>query len=177
MSRKNEKSCGMSPADFKRLLDYDPETGVFRWKVDIRCGKNRRLFRKVGDIAGGMDDKGYITICINYMKFHGHRLAWFMTYGEWPAECVDHKNLVRSDNRIDNLRRASDLQNRSNTAVRARSGFKGVHQFKHAPGSYMAQITVDGRKKYLGCFPTPEEAHEAYKAAAAASFGEFARFG
>lgn len=41
--------------------------------------------------------------------------------------------------------------------------YKGV--VKIGPASYKAQITVDGQTKYLGCFPTPEDAHEAYNKA------------
>lgn len=166
----------MSPADFARLLDYNPETGIFRWKVDIRCGANKRLFRKAGDIAGSVSDSGYVVIRINYLLFYAHRIAWLLTHGKWPHECLDHINLDRSDNRIVNLREATDLQNRTNTAVRAKSGFKGVVSPKHAPNSYVAQISTNGRPRYLGTFRTPEEANAAYCQAAVAQFGEFARF-
>jgi hypothetical protein len=40
---------------------------------------------------------------------------------------------------------------------------------------WFAQISVDGRSKHLGRFPTPEQAHAAYVAAAREHYGEFAR--
>ena len=41
-----------------------------------------------------------------------------------------------------------------------RSGFLGVS--KRADGRFQAEIRVDGKKRYLGAFPTPEQASAAY---------------
>ena len=176
MATKTESRCTLTPEDFKKLLKYDPETGLFHWLIDIRCGANKRLFRKAGDVAGGLKDSGYVIICVNYQVYYAHRLAWYMTYGEWPPEKLDHWNLVRDDNRLSNLRLATEAQNRTNTACRSKTGFKGVIRPKQAPNCFVSQISIEGKTQYLGTFPTPEEAHAAYCAAANMAFGEFARF-
>lgn len=88
---------------------------------------------------------------------------------------VDHINGNTLDNTRENLRVATHAQNihnakrhRSNT-----SGYKGVQ--KHKKG-WEAAIRVNGKLIHLGVFTDPAEAHEEYKKAAIAHFGEFARF-
>lgn len=90
-------------------------------------------------------------------------------------EYVDHidgnpLNCVR-----DNLRVATPYQNAINVRRHRdnQSGFKGVSK---SHSKWMANIRVDGIKKYLGTFETPEEAHAAYCRAAEKHHGEFAKF-
>jgi hypothetical protein len=54
------------------------------------------------------------------------------------------------------------------------SGFKGV-TWHNVNLQWQARIAVGGKRKSLGYFNTPEEAHKAYCKAAKAHFGEFAR--
>jgi hypothetical protein len=149
------------------LLEYDPFTGLFRWRVD------RLNVKKVaGDVAGSVSKKlGYVIIGVDGRTYYGHILAWFMTTGEWPEGEIDHENLNRSDNRWDNLRRATKSQQRANQHVRADSkiGVKGV--YLTPKGRYGARIA----SKKLGVFDTIEEASAAYAAAAERRFGDYAR--
>jgi hypothetical protein len=89
---------------------------------------------------------------------------------------VDHRDLDRTNNRWNNLRRATRSTNAANTRRQRNntSGFKGVYPH-HKTGRWYAQIRKDGRGYYLGSFATPQAAHEAYAAAARELFGEFAR--
>lgn len=89
---------------------------------------------------------------------------------------IDHKNMVRSDNRKLNLRFATDTENKRNKGLQKnnRSGAKGVwYSSKH--NKYEAYIGVDGRKIHLGYHPTVIKASQAYDQAALRYFGEFAR--
>ena len=88
----------------------------------------------------------------------------------------DHKNRNTLDNRRDNVRPASSAQNMQNTKkpVTNKSGYKGVSWHK-ATGKWTAQISVNGKKVYLGLFPTPELAYAAYCKAASEFHGAFAR--
>jgi hypothetical protein len=147
--------------DVRALLDYDPETGVFTWKAR-------------GTVAG-CESRGYLVIRIGRTTQRAHRLAWLLTYGEWPSQ-IDHRDGNRSNNAISNLRLASTAQNSQNAKLRADSstGFKGVSVCNFT-GRFRAYINVDNKRVHLGRFNTAEEAGEAYKAAALKHFGEFAR--
>jgi hypothetical protein len=103
-------------------------------------------------------------------------LAWFYVYGDPVPEYIDHENRNRSDNRIANLREATNSENCSNSIARknSKSGIKGV---TWAPDrqKWLAKICVKYKAKKLGYFATSEEAAEAYEIAARAAFGAFAR--
>ena len=90
---------------------------------------------------------------------------------------VDHINGNRRDNRRCNIRictRAQNMCNREKLSNNT-SGYKGVSL---KDGSrWCAQIKINGRKKHIGCFDTPEQAHAAYCRAALEAHGEFANFG
>lgn len=156
----------------REAFDYDPVTGVFYWRIQPRQGVN------VGDVAGTPDSYGYHILRIDRGQFKAHRVAWLYVYGHWPNEQIDHVNGVRSDNRIVNLRLASHSQNRANTKMHAdnKCGYKGVRYQRHTKKNpWRAQISYGGTTHHIGNFPTPEEAHAAYCAAAQRVFGDFAR--
>lgn len=156
----------------KELLNYDPDTGVFTWRV--RRGGNA----KAGGKAGYCHPRGYWCIEINDKLYRAHRLAWLYTTGSWPEGEIDHANMDKSDNRWENIRDASRSQNNANTPLRTdnTSGFKGVH-FCKRPRRWQAKVTVNRKQIFLGYYDTREEAHAVYAAAAKHYFGEFARCG
>lgn len=92
-------------------------------------------------------------------------------------ELTDHKNGNTLDNRRANLRVADKYQNARNVKrpINNKHGHKGV-SFHRKTKKWQAEIHVNGKKKYLGLFETPEKAHDAYCEAATKYFGEFARF-
>lgn len=152
------------------LLEYDPETGAFTRLIG-RSGPNARA----GDVAGCDNGAGYIRIYVDGAAFKAHRLAWFYAHGEWPSE-IDHINGDKADNRLCNLRPVTRSQNRMNVAAYRsnKSGYRGVSFYKPTQ-RWKAQIQVDGRKKSIGYYGTPEEAHRAYCEASRVLHGEFGR--
>ena len=86
------------------LVSYDPLTGLFTHKVG----------RLKGQEAGTVNGRGYVDIKLRQKIYQAHRLAWFYTYGEWPKLEIDHKNRIRTDNKIDNLRDVSHQVNSMN---------------------------------------------------------------
>lgn len=149
----------------RRRLSYDPETGIFHWKVGPRRGME----------AGNRRASGYVIIGMCGYLIMAHRLAWLYVHGVWPEHQIDHKDGL--SNAIANLRAASHGQNCQNTRSTNRNGFKGVSRVTGSP-KWRARIGSGskGTSQYLGCFDTPEAAHEAYCAAAKRLYGEFARF-
>lgn len=173
-TERSHASRGALTADrLHQLLDYDPTTGVFRWKVD------RSWSAVAGALAGVLDhSRGYIKIEIDGVKYAAHRLAWLYVHGAWPLGLIDHANGERNDNRIENLREATRQGNAANSRLYKNntSGLKGAHWSKK-DRAWRAQICIHGRTKYLGSFQTREEAHAAYQNAASAEFGDFASSG
>lgn len=151
-------------------LTYDPETGIFRWVVS---GKNTR---GVGTVAGYIHPSGYQYIKIGQVRFSCQRLAWLFHTGSWPKENMDHINTIRSDNRIANLREASNSQNNFNSAMKPNNttGFKGVSRSSR-DGKYRAQIAAHGKRILIGVFDDAQSAAEAYNAEAINLHGEYAR--
>lgn len=160
----------MSLELIREYLSYDPETGVFTW---IKC-PNPSGAPQAGSTAGSAAVNGYLTIRFKKRLYYAHRLAWWWIHGEMPEQ-VDHKNLRKDDNRIVNLRAATNQGNMANREVRndSVSRYKGVHA--HPNGRFYAYIVVDRKKMHLGSFGLSEEAARAYDAAANDNFGEFAR--
>lgn len=160
----------LPPADYlKTILDYNPETGALTWK----CAKAHST--RVGSPAGAAS-WGYIRVKIDGQLFRAHRLIWKIVNGRDPIDQIDHINGNRSDNRIANLREASRSENNQNSRLRKSntSGFKGVC-WKKSHQKWVAQIRIDGKDKFLGCFNTPELAHAAYCEASKNHHGIFGR--
>jgi hypothetical protein len=166
--KPTDVSSGLTVERLHSLLDYDAETGIFRWKV-------RRGSVVAGAIAGSRRKDGYYGVQIDGREYLLHRLAWFYVKGRWPMPEADHRDLDKGNNRLANLREATQSQNRANVRVRTKSGFKGVYIYGGRDRPFQAAIRIDGKQNTLGYFASAEEAHEVYKAAAAKAFGEFAR--
>jgi hypothetical protein len=128
-----------------------------------------------GAQAGGRCSDGYIRVRVNGRKVSAHRVIFLMFYGYLPKE-VDHKDLNKSNNRIDNLRAATTAQNASNKAIKRTniSGVKGVCWYKKY-GVWRVQICVNRKVKHLGYFEDFELADLVATEARAKYHGEFAR--
>jgi hypothetical protein len=85
-----------------------PES-VFYWRSDLKRQKV-----KAGSKAGCLRRDGYTVISVNGDSFLAHRLIWFITYGEFPDNFIDHVDGGRSNNRIENLRDVTRTVNNQN---------------------------------------------------------------
>lgn len=161
-------SSGLTVERLRGLMDYDPDTGVFTWRV-----RPSRSNIAVGDVAGYLDN-GRNTIKVDGRRYQASRLAWLYMTGEWPISLVDHKDLNKRNDAWENLRPANWSQNGCNRPVSKNnsSGYKGAFPLR---GRFLAQIRIRGKQIYLGMFDTAELAHQAYIAAAQRLHGEFAR--
>lgn len=148
----------------KELLHYDPDTGVFTWRV-------RRGSTSAGTFAGAKAK--YLNIGIDGITYTGHRLAFLYMMGYMP-EVVDHRDLDKHNNAWLNLREGTNSKNQANrnVSVRNRLGVKGVS--RNGRG-YYAQLSKDGKKYYSKTYHTLELAAQAYAELARKHHGEFAR--
>ena len=144
----------------RELLEYNPETGQFKWRVR---GGNRC---KKGWFFGSVS-RGYWVFFVCGKLFFAHRLAWLYITSEWPKHHIDHINGIKADNRFTNLRdvvRSQNMENmRSARTDNLSCGLLGVTWAK-SNELWKAQITVNRKNIHIGYFATPEDAHAAYVA-------------
>ena len=162
----------LAQARIKELLSYDDESGILTW---IKSTSNRV---KVGSIAGCIRPDGYCVISIDSVKYQLHRVVWLYVYGEMPTLFIDHMDGNTSNNRIINLRQATQTQNLHNMRKNKlnTSGFKGVH-FHKGSNKWRAVASVGNHPKHIGVFKTPEEASHAYQAWCTDNRGAYAWVG
>lgn len=150
----------VSQGRLKELLYYNPQFGIF-----VRR-KGRKGGARQGDIAGCLQNNGYIKIVIDFQDFLAHRLAFLYMDGEFPPNDVDHINGCRSDNSWANLRSATRLENMRNKRLldSNKSGVTGVSWNKRSK-KWRAQITVNYQVIYIGHFRDMADAIKARKRA------------
>ena len=165
---KYAKEQTISISALHEYFCYDPETGIITWR------KVRAKRCNVGDVAGIINDQGYVRLQLFSTTLRGHRVAWAMHHGAWPTDEIDHINNNRADNRIVNLRLANRRQNAVNQPGRgSNTGVKGVYWYRNR---YMALARDEsGRQVYLGRYRTLEEAKQVYDDFVVRTRGEFAK--
>lgn len=151
----------LTQAALKEFLFYDDKTGIFTWIKD--SGKKKLA----GKVAGYMDKKGYWSLSVMGRQVRAHRLAWLYVHGFFPDCQIDHRNGVKTDNKIENLRLATNQLNQFNIGMSKNnsSGFKGVC-FVERNQMWRAKIMINGKTICLGYHMTAERASMAYKLAA-----------
>jgi len=157
------------PPEIVDYLDYNPETGVFTWKIATTNTV------KVGQEAGTLTKKGYRHIKFKGEKYGSHRIAYFIYHGVDPSgKRIGHIDGNRSNNKIDNLRLATHSENLRNRSFQKnnKSGVVGVVWYKRHK-KWMAYVNIMRKKIYLGYFDDIEEAKAARIAAEKKYFGEF----
>lgn len=163
----------------------DAEEAMWRWRYEPATGlffHNRhdtgKGIRRFGRRAGSVNPAGYVVLRVGRPRdrlYQAHRIAWLITHGRWPAVEIDHVNGVKDDNRLDNLREATIVENNyNNGGYRGDRTLKGAYQ--NESGNWYAAIRQGKKLRYLGLFESEAAAHGAYCSAAIVVAGEFARF-
>ena len=146
----------LTAARAREVLDYDPDTGVFRWKV------TRRGSASAGVVAGSLHSNGYWYIQVDGRHYLAHRLAWLITNGAFPADQIDHIDGDPANNRIANLREATNAENMQNLRRANRNSTTGLLGVSRRRKRFQATIWLQEKRRDLGYFGTPEQAHAVY---------------
>ena len=130
----------------KELLEYNPLTGEFTWKVTRGP--------KLAGSSAGQRWVDYIRIKIDGKSYQAHRIAWLLLTGKDPGDMiVHHIDCDKQNNRADNLRLITISDNGAHTL----RGEPKCYQVS-ANGKYQAVYTHKRKRITLGTFDTPEEA-------------------
>lgn len=160
-------------SELRRRFDYDFELGRLVYKIPPSPNQPQRI----GTVAGSKHREGGWAICFKNVIYLHCRLVWMWHYGQDPGSLeIDHIDGNRANDCIDNLRLANRQQQQWNIGKTARntSGYKGVSFYKRL-NLWRADIGINGRQKCLGYFKDKTDAIAAYRTAALALHGQFAK--
>lgn len=155
----------------QELIDYDPDTGIARWKHRGRKWFSRDADYKTwnnkfeGKVIDRKHNQGYVTIGLFSKNYLLHRIIFIYMTGSLPHK-VDHINHIRHDNRWINLRDVSDSENSKNMSIACNNttGVTGVYLHK-ASGKWHPKIKINGEQVHLGLFENFDDAVDARKEA------------
>ena len=147
-----------------KLLDYDPVTGIFIWKV--RTAICVKIGAEAGSVFVNGNGKPYRRIMIKGRHYYSHRLAWLVLNGKFPDAEIDHVDGSGLNNASANLRAVTRKENTKNKRkqVNNTSGVMGVYWDK-TYSEWAAKICLNGKLKKLGFFESFESAVAARKSA------------
>ena len=166
--KPKDKDRGLTAEMLRMLVLYDPVTGEFYWR---ESGIGRP---KMGERAGWKAQGRWFMQLPGWRSgFLCSRLAWLYMIGEWPTHRIDHENQNKSDDRWENLREATNSQNKANIGRRSHntSGVTGVSRVN---GGWLARCKIDNKIVLQKWFKTKGEAVAARQQAVQRHHGEFA---
>jgi len=139
------------------LFEYDGRDLI--WKIDKGTVKK-------GDRVKCTRPDGYLCVGIDGTKHLVHRAIWLYVTGNQPEFEIDHRNGVKGDNRICNLRDVTPSINQRNQKKKRTntSGITGVAWNKKT-AKWTAWMSIDRKTIYLGQFDCK------YRAASARCLG------
>jgi hypothetical protein len=146
----------------KPLPSQEALRGLFDYRDGLlirkTLGSNGR--HKVGDVAGFANQNGYKYVKLGDAQYAQHRVIWKWHYGTEP-EAIDHVSDNKADNRIENLRAVSSRQNSAKEAQKRRKNDLPIGVWPKG-GRFIAMAQTNGKRRSLGTYDTPEQAHQAY---------------
>jgi hypothetical protein len=115
-------------------IQYTPEGKLIWVKPRKKC--------LIGTECGYVTPHGYrVVYCEGKLRM-AHHVVWYLHYRVWPDSCldIDHINMDKLDNRVENLRQVSRSINALNN--------KALNVSKNGSGNWRARIG----QKYVGTF-------------------------
>lgn len=143
----------------KDQVSYDPKTGIL-----TRQRKPNKSKAMLGPIKGTKKDEGHLKVAIDGVEKYLHQIAWYLHYGTWPTEIIDHIDGDPTNNKINNLRlvtKHENVLNQRRAHKTNRSGLLGAHWIEEKK-KFHSSIWFKNKKYNLGYYDTAQAAHEAY---------------
>ena len=157
------------------LFFIDADNGKLYWKNVDKAHKQLNGFEAGGPVPS--NKKQYWVVTINKQKYKRSHIIIMASTGLWPENQVDHINGDSLDDRKDNLRHATELQNAWNHKKRKRrselSAALPMGVRRNGCG-FAARIGYKGKLINIGTYKTVDDAASAYKEKRSELFGEFA---
>jgi hypothetical protein len=143
-----------------------------KYKVS-NLGGVRSLGARVRILKTSRTKDGYLRVGLskngNARRFKVHQLVAMAFLNHKPKGnklVVNHKNFVKSDNRLENLEVVTNRENCNKKHLYSTSKYTGVYWDKRRK-IWRAEITIKGKKLYLGSFEDDYNAHIVYERALA----------
>jgi hypothetical protein len=143
------------------------EGGILVWK------KSPHPKIPVGTKAGRQPKGHHLQVTLQRAAYGYHRIVYYLAYGvDSVGYEIDHINRDPLDNRPENLRLATEIENKWNKGCssRSQSGYRGIRK-RFWGKSYSWEVRFRG--KYVGTYKTLEEAIAAWESVAKPFAGEF----
>jgi hypothetical protein len=155
------------PSMQKIPINLDLANKHFTLKNGKLFWRARRGSRSAGAEAGTLSDTGYLMTKLNGKRVRVHRVIYAMHHGiDLRDQEIDHINSCRTDNRPENLRSVSHMENQQNQKKPSHntSGYVGVG-WRSSLQKWRAHIQVAGKSIHLGYFDSRDNAIKARKEA------------
>ena len=176
-------------AQLGEALSYEPDTGLFTWRVRPVSHFQGTEKRDAVGCANNWNSRWAGKPALTHLGSHGyfcgkvfksgvlaHRCAYALMTGSWPMLWMDHISGIRTDNRWSNLRPCD-----RNQSIRNRGSFGntceyvGVSWNKKLQG-YVGRVYHEGKSHHCGFSSNdPEKVARRRDDKAQELFGDFAR--
>lgn len=158
------------------MITHKQALDLFEYRDGVLLYRKRQSQNtQIGLEAGYIDNNGYRKLSIKSKRYQAQRIIFLMHHGYLPST-IDHIDENPANNRIENLREATQQQNCYNSSTHGRntSGHRGVAWSK-TWGKWQAYVNANKKQKFLGYFEDLELAALVASEARTLYHGNFAR--
>jgi hypothetical protein len=143
---------------FDELLNYDKESGKLYWKS--KSSPYSRII--VGEEAGCIrhyKTNSYRIVVLKNTPYFVHRIIWLLVHKKWPDDQIDHIDGNSLNNKIQNLKSASNQENCRNQRKRLNNTTGHPNIYWHTgKKKYSVSLRFNGKLNHIKDYQTLEEA-------------------